>query len=73
MTLKSVANCLYTIFLKEYIEISIYSWPNMVTLYEQGWMGGNKWNFDYFLIKFNDFDQINIGRITFWSILLEFQ
>ena len=29
--LKSVANCLYTIFLKEYIEILIYSWPNVVT------------------------------------------
>ena len=35
-------------------------------------MGGNKQNFDYFLIKFNDFDQINIGRITFWSILSKF-
>ena len=33
--------------------------------YEQGWMGGNNWNFDYFPIKFNDFDQINTGRITF--------
>ena len=29
---KSVANCLYTIFLKEYIKISIYSWPNVVAL-----------------------------------------
>ena len=28
---KSVANCLYTIFLKEYIKISLYSWPNVVT------------------------------------------
>ena len=35
-------------------------------------MGGNNQNFDYFPIKFNDFDQINIGRITFWSILLKF-
>ena len=26
--------------------------------------GGNQ-NFDYFLIKFSDFDQINTGRITF--------
>ena len=24
-------------------------------------MDGNNRNFDYFLIKFNDFDQINIG------------
>ena len=31
MTFKSVANCLYTIFLKEYIKILIYSWPNVVT------------------------------------------
>ena len=28
-------------------------------------MDGNNRNFDYFLIKFNDFDQINIGRVTF--------
>ena len=28
-------------------------------------MDGNNQNFDYFLIKFNDFDQINIGRVTF--------
>ena len=28
-------------------------------------MGGNNQNFDYFPIKFNDYDQINIGRITF--------
>ena len=28
-------------------------------------MGGNNQNLDYFPIKFNDFDQINIGRITF--------
>ena len=28
-------------------------------------MGGNNQNFNYFSIKFNDFDQINIGRVTF--------
>ena len=28
-------------------------------------MDGNNQNFDYFPIKFSDFDQINIGRITF--------
>ena len=28
-------------------------------------MGGNNQNFNYFPIKFNDFDQINTGRITF--------
>ena len=28
-------------------------------------MGGNNRNFAYFLIKFNDFDQINTGMITF--------
>ena len=28
-------------------------------------MGGNNQNFNYFLIKFNDFDQINVGRVTF--------
>ena len=28
-------------------------------------MDGNNQNFDYFPIKFNDFDQINGGRITF--------
>ena len=28
-------------------------------------MDGNNQNFDYFLIKFNYFDQINIGRVTF--------
>ena len=28
-------------------------------------MGKNNRNFDYFLIKFSDFDQINIGTITF--------
>ena len=28
-------------------------------------MDGNNRNFDYFPIKFNDFDQINIGRVTF--------
>ena len=35
----------------------------MVTLV---WMrvDGNNQNFDYFLIKFNDFDQINIGGVT---------
>ena len=27
-------------------------------------MDGNNQNFDYFLIKFNDFDQINIGGVT---------
>ena len=27
-------------------------------------MDGNNRNFDYFLIKFNDFDQINIGGVT---------
>ena len=27
-------------------------------------MDGNNRNFDYFLIKFNDFNQINIGRVT---------
>ena len=32
---------------------------------EQSWMGGNNLNFAYFLIKFNDFDQINTGRTTF--------
>ena len=33
--------------------------------YEQGWKGGNNQNFDYFPIKFNGFNQINNGRITF--------
>ena len=28
-------------------------------------MDGNNQNFDYFPIKFNDFDQINGGRVTF--------
>ena len=28
-------------------------------------MGGNNQNFDYLPIKFSNFDQINIGRITF--------
>ena len=66
MTFKSVANCLYTIFLKVYIEISIYSWPNVVTfrMSKVEWVENNQ-NFAYFLIKFNDFDQINTGRITF--------
>ena len=27
-------------------------------------MDGNNRNFNYFLIKFNNFDQINIGRVT---------
>ena len=36
-------------------------------------MDGNNRNFDYFPIKFNDYDQINIGTVTFWSILSNFQ
>ena len=40
----------------------IYKWW---LYYEQGWMGENNWNFNYFLIKFSDFDQINIGRVAF--------
>ena len=66
MTFKSVANCLYTIFLKEYIKILIYSWPNVVTftISKVEWVEIIE-NFDYFLIKFNDYDQINTGRITF--------
>ena len=28
-------------------------------------MDGNNQNFNYFLIKFNNFDQINGGRVTF--------
>ena len=28
-------------------------------------MGGKNQKFDYFLIKFSDFDKINTGRITF--------
>ena len=53
MTWKSAADCLHPICL------------NGNFYYEQGWMGGNKWNFNYFPLKFNDFDQINIGGITF--------
>ena len=38
--LKSVANCLYPMCLKEYIKISIYSWPNVVTftMSKVGWV-----------------------------------
>ena len=35
-------------------------------------MDGNNQNFDYFLIKFNDFDQINIGKVTFLIYFIEF-
>ena len=53
MALKSAVNCLCTILLNGDHNMIMVGWMEIIQ------------NFDYFLIKFNDFDQINIGRVTF--------